>query len=234
MNRAFALWDTSMVAAVNAIPLVLVLLGRFSTIDLLIVYAVETGIGLAVLLYRLARGERPKGADLVEWTAKDRRAVRFGFGLLCLGWAIAVLRIIERAEWDLDRFAFAAAAGIGLALYTWYAARQGPRRGIGLGRQIWQMLVLLVGVYAGLTATDEYVALVESGWEPSHFGSGWGFPLATWFAEVVQTVGIDPEAFAAIMIASLMTVNETAATALRHVMAPAIEAEETPRRHGTS
>lgn len=221
MNRAFAAWDTSTVALLNAIPLVLVLTGRFSTIDLLIVYAVETGVGLAVLLYRLSQGERPKGAELVEWTAKDRRAVVVGFGLLCLGWLVAVGRIIDRAAWDGDRMMFAAATGIALAVYTWYGARRRQRHGIGLARQLWQMTVLLVAVFAGIAATDSYVALVDAGWEPSHFGSGWGFALATWFAQVVQTLDLDPEAFAAIMIASLMTVNETAATALRHVMAPA-------------
>lgn len=229
MNARFAVWDTALVAVIHAVPLALVLMGRLSTIDLLIVYAVETGLGLGVLLYRLARGERPHGTEQMEWTGKDRRAAVACFAMLCLAWAIAVGRIVSRAEWDLDRILLAGVTGLGLALYTWQASRRRERQGIGLGRQVWQMSVLLVGVFAGVAATDAYVALVASGWEPSHFGSGWGFPLATAAAAAVQSWGIDPDAFAAIMIASLMTVNETGATALRHVMAPVIAAQESER-----
>lgn len=220
--------DTASAALVHLIPLALVAAGRFDALDLVIVYAIEIALGLAVATARLVRrvgridwgesGWRRSGRIAGSIVALSVPAVPLG--VFVFAWGETVFELIDYADWTVERVALAAFTGVVLAAYTWHRIRRSDTTGIGVGRVLLQMVVLASGITYGLRATEHLNGLRDAGWDLLEVADGSHHALASWIVQAIESFGAGPEAFAAIFIAAMMAFNEALLTAIRHIWNP--------------
>jgi hypothetical protein len=216
--RDEAVWVTSRVLPVlllNLLPLVLVVQGHLETADLLLAYLLSSGIGLAGLA---ARARRPASRfRALDWQLRAAAVVM----PLAL-WTAAAVRVVSHVEWTAARAVTALLTGVVLAAGTTWALRDrgaGRPGGRTVGRVVWELFVLTIGVFPGLAAAEAYPVLRENGWTFGQVGDAWSFPFGTLFARFSDRTGLDPDLFPAVMVLCLVTVNETLLT-LRRELAP--------------
>lgn len=211
--------DVAATALVHAVPLVLVLAGHFATIDVLLVYAIESIVGLAFVAIRLARRARTLPRRELLAAAAAGLFALIVIGGLFLEWGSSIRWLVEHTTWTTDRVLVAVLTGLLLAGHAWWALRTGGDS-LGAGRQIWHMVILIVAITTGLSATEYYEELAAMGWPHSPWMDGGRHVLGAGVGRIVDTTGIDPAAFAALFVTGLMLFNETLLAVLKHLLRP--------------